>query len=614
MTGRAVEYARSSRPCLDINILGPFDVRDRDGREVRLPAGRELSLFALLLVNRGEVVSTDRILEALWGDQPPDTAAKAVQGYVSHLRRVLEPGDRRELLVTRAPGYVLRTEGVVVDAARFEQLAGDGRRALDDGSTDEAARVFDEALALWRGPALAEFAYDDFAQAEIHRLGELRLSVIEDRVDALLRLGRHGELVGQLDSLVAAHPLRERLRGQWMLALYRSGRQAEALQAYRDGRRLLGSELGLEPGPELQRLERAILAQDPALEAEAPVAARGPRAGASPGSSRANRRRIAIAGALLVAAIVAAVLVAVRLTDSGPSAIKLTAPALVAIDPKTNRVVAASAVGSKPVTVAFGNGSVWVGDAADGTVTRVDPVTRTAVKTIGIAAPAIDLATGAGSIWAATGGFGTIVRIDPTANTVIKRIELGAPSNPVVPAATAVAERDGRVWVGTFGGMAEIDPRSDRIVARVDLGKIAAQQIAAGRDTVWATLENRYARGVDASSARPTARFYAGTGVFAIARDKSAVWLAGVYGGQLWELDPMTGATIRTGNAGKGAYGIALGFGGVWIASWPDHTLVRVDPTTGDVLATIPIGGVPQDVAVGGGLVWVAVERSTPGG
>ena len=596
---------------MDINILGPFDVRDRDGREIRLPAGRELSLFALLLLNRGEVVSTDRILEALWGDQPPDTAAKAVQGYVSHLRRVLEPGDRRELLVTRAPGYVLRTEGVVVDATRFEQLAGDGRRALDDGSADEAARVFDEALALWRGAALAEFAYDDFAQAEIHRLGELRLSVTEDRVDALLRLGRHGELVGQLDSLVAAHPLRERLRGQWMLALYRCGRQAEALQAYRDGRRLLGSELGLEPGPELQRLERAILAQDPALEAPASVV---PPAGdgTPPRPRRANPRRIALAAALLAAAVVATVLVVLRVTDDGPSVVKVTAPALVAIDPKTNRVVASIPVGSKPVAVAVAYGSVWVGDAADGTVSRVDPAKRATIRTIGIAAPAVDLATGARSVWAATGGFGTIVRIDPTVNTVIKRIELGAPANPVVPTATAVAERDGHLWVGTFSGMAEIDPRSDRIVGRVDLGKIAAQQIAAGHDTVWATLENRYATAVDASSARPTARFYAGTAVFAIARDDHAVWLAGVYGGQLWELDPATGATIRTGNAGKGAYGIALGAGGVWIASWPDHTLVRVDPATGNVLATIPIGGVPQDVAVGDGLVWVAVERPDP--
>jgi YVTN family beta-propeller protein len=593
---------------VDVNILGPLEIRDHEGREIRLPAGREQSLFALLLIHRGEVVSTDRIVEALWGARPPETAAKAVQGYVSHLRRVLDPGDASELVSTRPPGYVLRRDGVVVDATRFERLAGDGRRALDDGSDEEAARLLDEGLALWRGPALAEFAYDDFAQAEIHRLGELRLSATEDRVEALLRLGRHGEVVGRLDSLVAAHPLRERLRGQWMLALYRCGRQADALQAYRDGRRLLAGELGLEPGPELQRLERAILAQDPALEAAAPVAPPA-RDGAAPHPRRATRRRRAAAAGALAVVIAAVLLVIARTTDSGPSAVKVRPPALVAIDPKTNRVVAAIPVGSRPAAVVFAYASVWVGDAADGTVTRIDPTTRTAIKTIGIAAPAIDLAAGDGGVWAATGGFGTIVRIDPTANDVAKRIELGAPSDPVVPAASAVAEGNGHLWVGTFDGLAEIDPRSGRIVDRIDLGKSAAQQIALGHGTVWTSLNTRYARAVDTSSGRSTAQFYAGTGIFAIARDDSAVWLGGEFGGQLWKLDPLTGATIRTGNAGKGATGIALGVGGVWIASWPDDTLVRVDPATGDVLATIPVGGEPVDIAIGDGLVWVAVQR-----
>ena len=174
--------------------------------------------------------------------------------------------------------------------------------------------MLEEALALWRGPVLAEFAFDDFARNEIDRLEELRLAATEDRIEALLRLGRHGELAGRLDSLVAAHPLRERLRGQWMLALYRSGRQADALQAYRDGRRLLASELGLEPGPELQRMERAILEQDPALEVSAPAAPPppvaherdGPRE--PPAGARIGRRRVVMGGALLAIAPAAWVL------------------------------------------------------------------------------------------------------------------------------------------------------------------------------------------------------------------------------------------------------------------------------------------------------------------
>jgi hypothetical protein len=304
---------------------------------------------------------------------------------------------------------VLRTEGVVVDATHFEQLAADGRRALDDGSADEAALLFDEALALWRGPALAEFAYDDFAQSEIHRLGELRLSVTEDRIDALLRLGRHGELVGQLDSLVAAHPLRERLRGQWMLVLYRSGRQAEALQAYRDGRRLLAGELGLEPGPELQRLERAILAQDPALEAEAPVARRV-REDTPPRSRRASPRRIAVAAALLAAAIVVVVLVVLHVTDDGPSVAAVTAPALVAVDPKTNRVSKRVRVGVGSVGFACGQ-SLWTALYQDGKLLRLDPATGkvTGRLAVGFQPRAIVLA--AGSVWVANQASGTVSRV-----------------------------------------------------------------------------------------------------------------------------------------------------------------------------------------------------------
>jgi hypothetical protein len=145
---------------VEFNILGPFEVRDSEGATIQLPGGRERSLLTLLLIHRGEVVSSDRIVDALWGERAPGTAGKAVQGYISHLRRVLEPGrepgDGGGVLVTRPPGYVLRTDGLTVDAVRFERLAGDGRRALEDGSADEAIRLLDEALALWRGPALAE--------------------------------------------------------------------------------------------------------------------------------------------------------------------------------------------------------------------------------------------------------------------------------------------------------------------------------------------------------------------------------------------------------------------------------------------------------------------------
>ena len=238
---------------MDFQILGGIRVLDEDGAEVRIPAGRERALLALLVLERGRVVPVDRILDALWGAAPPDTAAKAVQGYVSHLRRIV-PGA----IVTRAPGYVLEAPDDAVDAARFARLAADGRHRLDEGDDAGAAAALDEALALWRGPALAEVAYDEFAQDEIRRLEETRLAATEDRAEALLRTGRTAGLAGELDALVAAHPLRERLRALAMLAMYRDGRQADALDLYERGRRTLAAELGVDPGPELARAHRAI--------------------------------------------------------------------------------------------------------------------------------------------------------------------------------------------------------------------------------------------------------------------------------------------------------------------------------------------------------------------
>ena len=600
---------------MDIEILGSLVLRGRDGREIRLPAGRERSLFVLLLIHRGEVVSIDRIVDALWGEHPPGTATKAVQGYISHLRRALESGHESSeslgLLVTQAPGYSLRADAVTVDATRFERLAEQARRALEDGSADEAHDLLAEALALWRGTALAEFAYDGFARDEIDRLEELRLSATEDRIESLLRLARHGELAGQLASLVAAHPLRERLRGQWMLALYRSGRQADALEAYRDGRRLLAGSLGLEPGPELQRLERAILAQDPEL---APPPAAAPRGGGGIGppaptsSTRARRHRL-IAGAALVALASLVAAIAFIHAREGPSSpFRVAASAVVAVDAKTNKIVASIPVGSEPASIASGDGGIWIGDVADGTVTRIDPVRRRVLKTIGIGAPAVDLAVSPGNVWASTGGFGTVVRIDSRLNAWADRFSLRTPGDPVVPTASAVAVADGKVWVGAFDGFALLDPHSGKIVHKVDLGQSPALETATGNGAVWATLVTNRAERVDARSAKVTAPFYAGTFALGVAEDASAVWLAAAGIGELWKIDPLTGAQLLTVHAGGGATGVALGAGAVWVASWRDQTLIRVDPVTGNVVATIPIGGEPEDLVVRDGLVWVVVR------
>ena len=616
---------------MNFDILGPFRIRDPERREIRLPAGLERSLLVLLLINRGEVVSVDRIIEALWGEQPPDSAAKAVQGYVSHLRRTLDPesgvGGADGLLLTRAPGYALRADGVDVDSARFEKLAEEGSRALEEGSAADAAAAFAAALGLWRGPALAEFAYDDFAQAEILRLDELRLGVLEERAEALLRLGRNAEVVTELGPLVAESPLRERLRARLMLALYRSGRQADALQTYRDGRRLLAGDLGLEPGPELQRLEQAILAQDPELDG--PVASRAsppaetasdepsaspPDEPSAPPSAARPRRRLLLVAAGVVLALAAGAALGVVLTRGDtPSAVEIKPPAVVAVDPRTNRVVASIVAGSKPISIAAGEGGLWVGDQGDGTVTKIDPTTRRVVKVIGIGAPAIDIAAGAGGIWVATGSFGTVVRIDPGLGAVADRIRLGNAGDPVVPAISSVAVGGGRVWVGALNGLVALDPGTDEVTDRVRLGYSAALQIAAGGGTVWATVLASRAMRVDARSAKKTAEFYAGNFVDAIALGSEAVWIGG-YPGQLWKVDPATAAVISSARTGTFTSSIAVGAGAVWVTLPGDGVLGRVDPDTGEIQRKIVIGGSPEDVVVDHGLIWVAVKEQPPPG
>ena len=235
----------------------------RDGDvAVALGGVRERSLLAILLLNANELVSTDRIVDELWGDRPPKAAVKTVQVYVSRLRKILGA----QAIVTRPPGYVLHVEDQQFDLRRFERLAAEGRRALSSGDVATGRAMLRDALALWRGAPLSDFVYEPFAQAEAARLKELRVATIEDRIEADLRAGQAAELVSELQALSAREPLRERLRGQLMLALYRSGRQADALDVYRDARTTLVEELGLEPGPELKKLERAILTHDPALE------------------------------------------------------------------------------------------------------------------------------------------------------------------------------------------------------------------------------------------------------------------------------------------------------------------------------------------------------------
>ena len=266
---------------MDFCILGPLEVHDGD-RRLELGGVKQRALLGLLLLHANEVVSADRLVDDLWGEERLRGGAKALQVAVSRLRRTLEEGRRAgeeaRVVITRPPGYELRVDHGQLDLHRFEDLAAEGRRALAAGDATAAADRLRAALALWRGPPLADLAYESFARTEIARLDDLQAAALEDRVAAELELGRDQDLISELEALVRLHPLRERPRGQLMLALYRSGRQAEALEVYREARRTLVDELGIEPGRELHQLEEAILRHDLALDLDRPALKPEPQA------------------------------------------------------------------------------------------------------------------------------------------------------------------------------------------------------------------------------------------------------------------------------------------------------------------------------------------------
>jgi len=245
-------------------LLGGLEVRDADGHAITIPTGKQQALLALLAIHVGRVIPTEQVVDALWGDDPPPRVRNGLQALASKLRSALRAPD---LVVMRGGGYVLDVPADAVDIGRYEHLLAQAREAAD-GAPERAVALFTEADALWRGDALADFAYEDFCQPTIVRLNELRLAAIEERIELQIALGNVRDGIIELEALVAAHPLRERLRGQLMVALYRAGRQADALRVFQEGRHILAEELGLDPGPELRRLEAAILAHDTSLDAE----------------------------------------------------------------------------------------------------------------------------------------------------------------------------------------------------------------------------------------------------------------------------------------------------------------------------------------------------------
>jgi YVTN family beta-propeller protein len=584
---------------VEFRILGPLEVED-DGRVLPLGGSKQRALLALLLLHANQVVSRDRLIDEVWGDRAPKTAAAALQGYVSGLRKAL--GARR--ILTRAPGYLLQVEPNDLDLGSFDRLARAGREALANGDAERASQMFAEALALWRGPPLADLDVAPFAYAERLRLEESRLTAIEERIEAELALGRHAAVVAELEALVAGHPLREKLRGQLMLALYRSGRQAEALQVYQEARRLLVGELGLEPGTALRSLQQAILNHESALE---------PRPHTTAARTVRPRRRAAAAlGAFLAAAVVAGAVVLLTRTHQ-PFAV--VPDSLVKIDARTNQVVDVVRVGRNPGKVVAGYGAVWVVNDKDETLTRVGLRSGHAVLVGGLrlAAPAGLAVAGGRGLFVGSFAESKVVAIDPRALGVAERIR--------IPGSTALflAAGAGSLWItqppadfhaSAPAAISRISILNDKIQNRFTVpGGVLPGQIAFGARAAWvAKVGDGTVWRIDAAT-NSVRRIRVGSQPTDIAVGFGSAWVPCLGRNAVWRLNAATGKTEAIIPAGEESLALAIGAGAVWVTNQAAGTVSRIDPRTNKVVKTIRLGFNPHGIAVADGAVWVAVAR-----
>jgi DNA-binding SARP family transcriptional activator/ABC-type branched-subunit amino acid transport system substrate-binding protein len=575
-------------------------------------------VLALLLLHANEVVSADRLIDELWGDDPPQDASAALQAHVSRLRKLLEPERDGEPRVIRTvpPGYTIQVRDEELDLLRFQSLVAEARARLDGGDAAGAATTLREALSPWRGRPLADLENEPFARDPIRELDEMWLDAVELRLDAELATGRNADLVRELSALARRYPLREQIRRQLMLALYRSGRQAEALEAYADLRRTLVEELGLEPSRESRALQEAMLRQDPELELRRPGVARlVPR----------GRRRLglALAGALAALALVGLfVLLGSEETPEPPRADGL----VVAVSPRSGEVQARVPVGATPSAVAVGEGRVWVVNADDQTISRIDPRSR-ATDTFAIGATPTDLAAGAGAVWVGSGGAvprgqsaglvaTALARVDPDTRAPRATIPL-PPARTAVAGAVSdhIAITADAVWaIGPDERVRRIDPRADRVTATI--AGVRARAIAAGGGSVWALAGDGAVRRIDARTNEVLARGrVSATSVASIAAGRDGAWISAPADGTVWRAVPGRGdgLVMHTVRVPTGMTDIAYGAGALWGVNPLRGTLTQIDVDGGSVVRAISVGDFPRGVAVGAEAVWVATAPAADG-
>ena len=561
---------------MEFRLLGPLEVEDA-GRAIPLGPAKERTLLAVLLLGRGRPVSDDRLIDAIWGDHPPATAVKIVQVYVAHLRRAL--GSDR--IVRRGRGYELFVEDGEVDLDRFERLVREAATA----EPEQASVLLGGALGLVRGPPLADLEFEPWAVPQASLLEERVLEATEARIDADLALGRHRQLVAELEELSTEHPFREHLLGQLLLALYGSGRQADALAAYRRGVARLRDELGLEPGPALQELEGRMLRHDPTL------------AVARARLARARRRswRLITAGALgLLAAAAGAVVLALMSSDG--TALGSVPPGVAVIDARNGRLVAhiPTTEIAQPVEAVTGNGAFWVWNLRPFSLVQVDPSTgRTRSR---IASP-----FGGDAGWFLPDGTDVwftgkdeIARVDAREARVVDRAPISRAQGGRF-GLTGLTPCAGSIWVvdADNSSVLRLDRRTARVRARISVQYPWA--IACGDGGLWVTSNYNGLSRIDPNTNSVVATAPIDTHLNAVAVAGGYAWTTDEQRGTLYKVD-RSGRIAATYETGDGARQLSVAGGRVWVANQDVGTVTGVDVTTGDV-KTFRFGHPVQTVA-----------------
>ncbi|MEN3341674.1 MAG: hypothetical protein V7644_1078 [Actinomycetota bacterium] len=648
---------------MEYRILGPLEVVDEGGP---VPLGRlkERLVLACLLLHANEFVSRERLIDELWGASPPPTAKKAVNVYVSQLRKALARNGR-DPIATADGGYRIAVDDDKLDAAQLRQLLAGARDRRAAGELEAAAERLREALALWRGPSLAGLQLESHGRDEVAQLDELRLTALMDRIDCDLALGRHEEVLGELNLLVREHPLRERLRAQQMLALYRADRQAEALDAYHQAREVLVEELGIDPSPALQRLQQAILRHDSSLETPIgtaavnrllPLPAAPPHAptAESDGATLRPRRRprrwqLALAVLLILAA---SALAAVTLSTSAAATPRVVPNSLVRLDPRTGKPTLVVPVGVEPGPIAITPTAIWTSNYGDNTVSRYDLRTHTVEARAGFPAQPFDtVVDGDGNAWITSSYEDNA----PARNAFLTRLEAGTggtspgtlyPSHAQtidlpLPMAGYETLGGGYLWV-IVGGHGPL-PGDDRLTL-VDLGtgQVAsvlqlhhsATSIAFGYGSAWV---GTYTAGADSSldairagSSKPTKVVLqedVNWGPESIAIGEGAVWLItnrASGSGQrpvLFEIDPQTLQIVnRLDLYAQQSGAVAVGAGAVWTTggigggnNMAADGVTKIDPRTDRIIRTFPLGNrtrVTCGIAATRSAVWVSIGNT----